>query len=93
MIQSFGDKATAELRDTGKAKSLPASIWKVAVRKLDMVDAAATLQDLKVPPGNKLHALKEDLAGFHAIRINEQYRVIFRWEADGPHDVQVTDYH
>jgi toxin HigB-1 len=65
----------------------------VAKRKLDALNAARLLEDLRVPPGNKLHALKDDREGQHAIHINDQYRVCFIWKEDGVHDVEVTDYH
>jgi proteic killer suppression protein len=65
----------------------------VAARKLDMLDFAAVLSDLRVPPGNRLEVLKGDLAGFHCIRINDQWRCIFRWEKDGPAAVDIVDYH
>jgi proteic killer suppression protein len=62
-------------------------------RKLKMVDAAARLEDLRVPPGNRLERLKGDRKGRHSIRVNDQWRVCFRWEADGPHGVEIVDYH
>ena len=65
----------------------------VVKRKLDMVDYAAALEDLKAPPGNRLEPLKGDLAGFHSIRINDQWRVVFRWTDAGPADVDINDYH
>lgn len=63
------------------------------MRKLDMLNAAHVLDDLKAPPGNRLEALKGDLAGFHSIRINSQWRIIFRWTPSGPEDVEIIDYH
>jgi proteic killer suppression protein len=66
---------------------------KVAARKLDMLDYANQLMDLKSPPGNRLEALKGDLSGFHSIRINDQWRVIFRWTDSGPTEVDIRDYH
>lgn len=95
-ILSFGDQSTADLyhgRKTKQARRIPQQIHKVAVRKLDMVNAAITLTDLKSPPNNKLEELKGDLAGYHAIRINDQYRVIFKWTLEGPTEVRVGDYH
>lgn len=62
-------------------------------RKLDQIDAVARLDDLRVPPGNRLHALAGDLAGYHAIRVNDQYRIVFRFEGQDAHDVRCTDYH
>ena len=72
MIKSFGDRETEELHFTGKSRRLPPEIQRVALRKLDMVDAAVNLSDLKVPPGNRLKPLKGDLKGFYSIRINDQ---------------------
>ena len=74
-------------------KGFPASLAKVAGRKLIMVDAAAFLEALKSPPGNGLEALKGDLAGKHSIRINDQWRIVFRWTDAGPEDVEIIDYH
>jgi len=68
-------------------------VARIARRKLDMVDYAAVLMDLASPPGNRLEALKGSLSGFHSIRINDQWRVVFRWTASGPADVDIRDYH
>lgn len=68
-------------------------VAKVAARKLDMLDYAHELTDLASPPGNRLEALKGDLAGYHSIRINNQWRVVFRWTGSGPADVDIRDYH
>ena len=65
----------------------------VAQRKLDMLDYAAGLVDLASPPGNRLEALKGDMAGFHSIRINQRWRIVFRWTPEGPEDVRIADYH
>ena len=70
-----------------------AGVAKIAARKLDMLDYAHQLMDLKSPPGNRLEALKGDLSGFHSIRINDQWRVVFRWTDAGPTDVDIRDYH
>lgn len=70
-----------------------ASIKDVAARKLDMVDYAGALNDLRSPPGNRLEALKGKLAGYHSVRINRQWRVIFRWTEAGPVDIDIVDYH
>ena len=70
-----------------------AAVRKIATRKLDVLDYARSLQDLAAPPGNRLKALKGRLRGFHAIRINDQWRIIFRWTPNGPADVDVVDYH
>ena len=96
MIASFADRATEALfhGETGKSiKRIPSDIRKVAVRKLDMVNAAHELQDLQAPPGNRLEALKGDLRGKHSIRINDQWRIVFRWRDGASHDVEIDDYH
>lgn len=94
MIASFGDKATERLFHDGTAKgALPNQIEKVALRKLDMLNAATQLSDLRSPPGNRLEALKGEYAGYHSVRINDQWRVVFRWEGADAHEVQVLDYH
>ena len=96
MIASFGDVATEDFfhgRDTKRARSIPRDIASVAHRKLDAVHAAVVLDDLKVPPGNRLEALKGNLAGRHSIRINQQWRVVFRWENGAAHEVTIADYH
>jgi toxin HigB-1 len=92
MIQSFKDADTQELFVT-RANRRWARIQAAACRKLDQIEAAINLSDLRVPPGNRLEALKGDRAGRHSIRINKQYRICFVWMADGAHEVEVTDYH
>jgi len=95
VIATFGDKATADLFHGVDSKA--ARQWKdiarVATRKLDMVNAAHVLDDLKVPPGNRLEALKGDLKGYHSIRVNQQWRVVFKWKDGAAHEVSITDYH
>ena len=96
MIVSFGDKATEDLfhgRRSKAARSLPAELRRVALRKLDMLNAAADLKDLAVPPGNRLEALKGSLSGQHSLRVNDQWRIIFRWHAGEAHAVRMIDYH
>jgi proteic killer suppression protein len=97
VIRSFRDQATEDLfngRNTKAARQLLArSLWKVATRRLDALDQAETLDDLRVPPGNRLEALRRDRQGPHSIRINDQYRICFRWTESGPVDVEVVDYH
>lgn len=96
MIESLGDKATADLfngTNSRDARSIPKSVWSVARRKLDMLHAAASTEDLKVPPSNHLEKLQGDLAGFYSIRVNDQYRVVFRWDAPNAKDVRVVDCH
>jgi proteic killer suppression protein len=94
-IQSFDDPVAEEFFYSGKLKSGCgwAQIKNVAKRKLDMLDYANVLSDLKVPPKNQLEALKRDLKGFHSIRINDQWRVVFVWTNQGPERVQIVDYH
>lgn len=93
MIKSFADEGTRTFWEDGKGGTVPPNIRSVAMRKLQMVDAAAQLDDLKVPPGNKLHPLLKDRAGQHAIWINDKYRVCFTWKDGHAYDVEVTDYH
>ena len=92
MIRSFRDKKTGSLF-AGEAVREFSGIRNVAERKLTMLDSAADLKDLLAPPGNRLEKLKGDRAGQHSIRINDQWRICFIWNADGPHDVKITDYH
>jgi toxin HigB-1 len=93
MIRGFADKATARLFRDGVCPVRWRRIEDVALRKLDMVDAATRPDDLLSPPGNRLEALKGDRRGQHSIRINRQWRVCFRWTADGPEAVEIADYH
>jgi proteic killer suppression protein len=94
-IQSFGNTETESFFVSGKIRKGTGwvKIKNIAKRKLDMLDFALLLSDLKVPPGNKLEVLRGDLKGFHSIRINRQWRIIFRWFDSGPQDVEITDYH
>ena len=92
MIGSFGDKATEALFH-GRRNRFPPDVRRIGRRKLDMLNAATQLRDLRSPPGNRLEVLKGNLKGLHSIRINEQWRVVFRWEASDAFDVKVTDYH
>jgi toxin HigB-1 len=91
-IQSFRDADTEALHLTGRNKRW-ANIAKVAIRKLDMLHAAPVLNDLRSPPANRLEALVGNRAGQHSIRINDQWRLCFRWTDAGPADVEITDYH
>lgn len=96
MIVSFGDRATEDLfhdRHSSRVRRYPTEILRPALQQLDMLNAARDLRDLRSPPGNRLEALRGDLAGFHSIRINRQWRMIFRWEAADATDVQIVDYH
>jgi proteic killer suppression protein len=92
VIRSFAEKQTRALFETGMSRRWN-SISRVAVRKLVQIDSVATLDELNVPPGNRLEALKGDRAGLHSIRISDQWRICFRWESDGVYDVEIVDYH
>ncbi|WP_109487854.1 type II toxin-antitoxin system RelE/ParE family toxin [Occallatibacter savannae] len=92
MIQSFGDRETQRLFETRKSRRW-SSIVAPALRRLDQIEASASLKDLQVPPGNKLEPLKGNRAGQHSVRINDQYRICFIWKKDGAHEVEITDYH
>lgn len=92
MIRSFRDKQTERLF-AGESVRDFYGIRNVAERKLVMLDSATDLKDLLAPPGNRLEKLRGNRAGQHSIRINDQWRICFRWMADGPHDVEITDYH
>ena len=96
MIQSFADRATQDLfegADSKAARTFSRTLWPAIRRKLDGVSAAAAIQDLRVPPGNRLEALKGAAAGRYSIRVNEQYRVTFRWEGGHAFEVRCEDYH
>lgn len=96
MIASFGDKATEALfhgEDGKETRPIPRDVHRVALRKLDQLNAAAELRDLQSPPGNRLEALKGSRKGLYSMRINDQWRVTFRWESGDAHHVKVEDYH
>jgi len=97
MIESFGSPGTEDIFDDRNSKrarkTCPRTLWSVARRKLDQLNQAEILQDLRVPPSNRLEKLRGDRRGQHSIRINEQYRVCFRWTEHGPEDVEIVDYH
>jgi len=93
MIKSFADRRTQKLFVTGKAKTLPPDVLKRAVRKLDYIHHATRLEDLRVPPGNRLHALKGNRKGQYAIAINDQWRICFRFIEGNAYDVEICDYH
>ncbi|HXA19634.1 MAG TPA: type II toxin-antitoxin system RelE/ParE family toxin [Thermoanaerobaculia bacterium] len=96
MIQSFGDETTADLfreQNTREARRIPRELWRSAQRKLKAIDVAARLEDLTIPSGNRLERLRGDQAGRYSIRINDQYRVTFRWEQQHAYEVRVEDYH
>jgi proteic killer suppression protein len=93
MIMGFADRDTELLFPRGTCPARWRSLEKVAVRKLDLLDYAARLADLRSPPGNRLEALKGKRKGQHSIRINDQWRLCFRWTDHGPTDVEIVDYH
>jgi toxin HigB-1 len=93
MILTFADKPTKTLWDGKKPPELPPKILKTAHRKLSQINQSATLNDLRIPPGNRLEALLGDRAGQYSIRINDQYRVCFRWKGENAYDVEIADYH
>ena len=96
VIQSFADKLTEEAffgLKTARTRRIPADVMRPLQRKLAQLDAAVRLEDLRVPPGNALEALRGDMAGLYSVRVNDQWRLVFRWETEGPHEVAFTDYH
>jgi proteic killer suppression protein len=94
VVRSFRDADTQTFWETGKSKGMPpASLRRVALRKLLMLDSAGTLNDLRVPPGNRLEELKGDRKGQHSIRINDQFRICFIWRNGNAYEVEITDYH
>jgi proteic killer suppression protein len=93
VIRSFRDKDTEKLFRRERSKAVPPDVQRVALRKLAQVDAAANIQDLKVPPGNRLEALSGDRKGQFSIRINDQWRVCFVWKDGHAHEVEIVDYH
>lgn len=96
VIDSFGDAATEDLfhgRATARARRFPADVARVAIRKLDALNAATRLDDLRSPPGNRLEALRGELRGFHSLRVNDRWRIVFRWRDDKASAVRLTDYH
>jgi proteic killer suppression protein len=93
MLQSFADEASERVWRRERVRGLHPDIQRVALRKLVMLDAAEELSDLRVPPGNRLEKLTGDRSGQHSIRVNDQWRICFRWTKAGPEDVSITDYH
>jgi proteic killer suppression protein len=96
MIVSFGNALTADLfhgRRQRRAMRVPPGLRAAVHRKFDMLNAAQVLEDLRVPPGNRLEALKGDRKGWHSVRVNDQWRIVFRWTDGGPADVMLDDYH
>ncbi|AOX05865.1 plasmid maintenance system killer [Corynebacterium sp. NML98-0116] len=93
MIQSFADKDTERLWNRERVRSIDSRIHSVALRKLRQLGYAQTVDELRIPPGNRLEALKGDRRGQFSIRINDQWRICFRWSAAGPEEVEIVDYH
>jgi proteic killer suppression protein len=96
LIASFGDQATADLYHgvrSARARRFPRDVVQAALRKLDMLNSARNMNDMRSPPGNRLEALRRGWRGFHSVRINDQWRVVFRWSEGQAHDVRVIDYH
>jgi proteic killer suppression protein len=96
VIVSFGDEATADLfngKRSAKARRFASDIQQRAVRKLDILNAAADIQDLRAPPSNHLERLSGDREGFWSVRVNDQWRIVFRWNEGSAMDVKLTDYH
>lgn len=96
MIQSFADETTADLfreRTTRSARRIPRELWRAVQRKLKLVDGAARIEDLTIPCGNRLERLRGQQAGRYSIRVNDQYRVTFKWESGNAYEVRVEDYH
>jgi proteic killer suppression protein len=97
VIESFLNRAAEDIfngvNSRAARKSCPRQLWGIARRKLDQLDSAQSLEDLRVPPGNRLEALTGDRKGQYSIRINEQFRICFVWDDKGPSDVEITDYH
>lgn len=93
MIRSFRDRETEKVWNGVRSRRLPGDIQDAALRKLRLLDAAEKVDDLRLPPGNRLEALSGDRKGQHSIRINQQWRICFRWTEGGCHDVEICDYH
>ncbi|HMA63776.1 MAG: type II toxin-antitoxin system RelE/ParE family toxin [Fibrobacterota bacterium] len=96
MIVNFRDKATGDIFNgvySKESRKIPQNIHSIAIRKLDMINAAIRIEDLRIPPGNRLESLKGELAGFFSIRINDQFRIIFTFSQSNAFNVQIVDYH
>jgi proteic killer suppression protein len=93
VIKSFGDRETERLFRRERVRRFPGNLQRPILRKLVVVDAAESLDDLRSPPGNRLEKLKGDRVGQHSIRINDQWRICFRWQNGDAHEVQIVDYH
>ncbi len=96
VIRTLADDVTRDIWNgvnSRAARRIPRELWPIVRRKLDQIDAVTRLADPKVPPGNRLHALAGSLRGLHAVRVNDQYRIVFRFEGGDAFDVRCTDYH
>lgn len=93
VLRSFADKDTERVGQRERSKRLDQNTQRAALRKLLILDAAEILDDLRVPPGNRLEKLRGDRAGQHSVRVNQQWRICFRWTPAGPEDVEIVDYH
>lgn len=93
MIQSFADRETELIWSGRRSRAFPPDIQATALRKLRLLNQARVLQDLRIPPGNRLEALKGDRTGQHSILINNQWRICFIWQEGGPSHVEIVDYH
>ena len=93
MIKSFGDKITEKIFNGERVRQVSSELEKGVIKKLDMINFVTGLEQLRIPPGNRLEKLSGDLAGFYSIRINDQFRIIFKWINDHAYEVQLTDYH
>lgn len=96
MVVSFADVTTADIyhgEDTKAARRVPKNIWPAAQRKLDMLNATCILNDLRSPPGNRLERLRKDMAGMYSVRVNDQWRIVFRFDDGNAFDVRIADYH
>lgn len=93
MIKSFKDKETEKIYSREGSRKLPEEIQQVALRKLRMINNAKSLNDLRIPPANNLEKLKGDREGQHSVRINDQWRICFKWKDGDAHEVEIADYH
>lgn len=93
VLRTFGDKETERVWRRERSRRFDTPTQRAALRKMLILDAADTLDDLRVPPGNRLEKLRGDRAGQHSIRVNRQWRICFRWTDAGPEDVEIVDYH
>ena len=96
MIRTLADETTRDIWNgvnSKAARRIPRASWPIVRRKLDQLDSVTTLDQLRMPPGNRLHALADDVSGYHAVRVNDQYRIVFRFEGQDADAVRCTDYH